>query len=163
MPQVSTKRRASAVALAALLSAMPFCAAPILVAGLLLPFAAMAKDGGSLSGHSGGDSDSGGGSDSGSGGGSDSSGSDNSGSGNSGREGRDNGGDHRGPHDVRRSVSGFTVEVKTEGNDVEVIYPDGWSEEIRGGVFQLRDPAGRTVVERHATAPDLSRLNDIAR
>jgi hypothetical protein len=55
------------------------------------------------------------------------------------------------------------VRRTTDGSHVEVIYPDGWKEEIRGGVFRLRDPAGRTVVERQATAADLARLNNTAR
>lgn len=155
MPHLSNKRRRSAVSLAILLAAASLYLAPFLAAGFLLSSPAAAKDGGSQSGDGGGGSDSGNGSDSG--------GSDNSGRGHSGEDSGQDGGGDRGAHDVRRAVSGFTVEVKTEGSDVEVIYPDGWKEEIRAGVFQLRDPAGRTVVERQATPADIARLSNIAR
>jgi hypothetical protein len=57
--------------------------------------------------------------------------------------------------------TGAAVEV--EGENIEVTYPDGWTEELQDGWFELKDPAGRTVVERRATRKDIRRLWILAR
>jgi hypothetical protein len=44
------------------------------------------------------------------------------------------------------------------GRDITVHYPDGWVERIRGGLYELIDPARRLVVRRAATAEDRARL-----
>ena len=45
-----------------------------------------------------------------------------------------------------------------EGNKIEVKHPDGIREEIENGRFEMKDALGRTIVERPATANDISRL-----
>ncbi len=141
--------------------------------------AAWAKDGHGGGGGSGGSGSGSGGSGSGSSG----SGSDGSGSGRSsagasgsagdsaGRHGADDrGADNRGrvrgnddpPGDDRRAdhhvnpATGARVEIN--GNDIEVVHADGTKEEVENGRFEQKNAAGRTVVERRATAADIARL-----
>jgi hypothetical protein len=108
--------------------------------------AAFAKNGGN-SGHGGGNSGHSDGS--GNGGGNSGSG---SGSGHGGGSGSGGSG-HSGPN-------GEQIEIR--GDSIEVIYPDGWTEEVDGGRFELHDPAGRTVVERPATPEDIIRMRGLA-
>lgn len=42
--------------------------------------------------------------------------------------------------------------------DITVLYPDGWVERIRGGLYELIDPRGRRVVARSATVADFARM-----
>jgi hypothetical protein len=42
---------------------------------------------------------------------------------------------------------------------LEVVYSNGVKEEIEGGRYELKNPAGRTLVERAATQRDLARIN----
>jgi hypothetical protein len=107
--------------------------------------------GGSGSGSGGSGSDSGG-SGSGSGGSGSDSGGSGSGSGGSGSDGGGSSGsgkDHSGP--------GQGGDRQPAGR-FDVIYPDGYEEQIRHGVLELRDPQGRTVIRRPATPKDYSRL-----
>ncbi|PZV34842.1 hypothetical protein [Mesorhizobium kowhaii] len=95
--------------------------------------------------------------DSGGGGGSGSGGSGNSNSGNvgdGGYSGSGGGDDEEGDH--VNAATGDRVEV--EGNKIEVEHPDGIKEEIENGRFEMKDALGRTIVERPATANDISRL-----
>ncbi|MBB6409785.1 hypothetical protein [Mesorhizobium sangaii] len=103
----------------------------------------------------------------GGGGGSGSGGSGGSGNGNSGNAGGANGAsdDHgaagnsgvgKGHDDHVNAKTGDRVEV--DGNKIEVLHPDGITEEIENGRFQMKDALGRTIVERPATANDISRL-----
>jgi hypothetical protein len=142
---------------------------------------AAARRGGDDSGSRGGDSDNsghGGGDDSGHGG---HGGDDNSGpgrggddSGHGGHGGDDNSGpgrgddDHddgdddfgrRGGHHIDRATG---AKIEVEGNSIEIVYPDGWKEELENGIFELKDPSGRTVIERRATRRDIARLRAIA-
>jgi len=85
----------------------------------------------------------------------------NSGPGRGGDEGgnRPGGGDDRGRHHVD-PATGAKVEV--EGSKIEIVFPDGWKEELENGIYELKDPSGRTVVERPATPEDVARMRDIA-
>lgn len=130
------------------------------------------SDGGG--GDHGGNSGSGGGSDSGNSG---SGGGDNGGSDDGGSSGRGGGG--QGGRDADGSGAGTREgeggrgsdrrtgpnggDVGSRGNWIQVIYPGGWKEEVQDGRFELKDPKGRTVVKRRATAEDLARLRAVAR
>lgn len=81
-----------------------------------------------------------------SGGGNHSSGSGHSGSGNSSKGDR-----------TRRGEG-----TEARAGRIEVVYPDGFREELEGGVLELKDPSGRTVVKRRATAEDVARLRRMA-
>jgi hypothetical protein len=77
-----------------------------------------------------------------------------------GRRGRDD------PSDVSRAAIGSigggglqVVKVERGGGSVEVIYSNGVKEEIENGRYELKNAAGRTVMERPATGRDLSRIN----
>ncbi|MER9950926.1 hypothetical protein [Mesorhizobium sp. M0047] len=48
--------------------------------------------------------------------------------------------------------------VDVDRNKIEVQHPDGTTEEIANGRFEMKDALGRTIVERAATARDYSRL-----
>jgi hypothetical protein len=157
----------------------------------LAPAAAFAKDGGSGhgSGSGGGGSGSGGGSghsgdghgghgSGGSGsGGSGSTGSNSGpGSSHSGRdgshEGAENGDDRgldgaghdafddHGRHGKRRR---HDVKVAFGDNRIEVVHGNGTREEIVDGRYELKDAAGRTIVERRATTADIARLRAFIR
>ena len=93
------------------------------------------------------------------------------GAGHAGRHGADDrGADNRGrargnddpPGDDRRAdhhvnpATGARVEIN--GNDIEVVHADGTKEEVENGRFEQKNAAGRTVVERRATAADIARL-----
>ena len=55
------------------------------------------------------------------------------------------------------------VKIERTAAGVEVIYSNGIKEEIEGGRYELKNPAGRTVMERAATQADLARINANAR
>ncbi|TNC62079.1 hypothetical protein [Rubellimicrobium roseum] len=42
--------------------------------------------------------------------------------------------------------------------DITVIYPDGWTERIADGSYELLDPLSRSVVRRSATSEDFNRM-----
>ena len=86
-------------------------------------------------------------------------GGENRGGGNSGSGSRHGGGgeDSRGHRSGRH---GETINVR--GDLIKVIYPDGFREELEDGVLELKDPSGRTVVKRRATADDIARLRRLA-
>ncbi|ESY88955.1 hypothetical protein NKJ59_23600 [Mesorhizobium australicum] len=128
--------------------------------GKLRPAAAYAESeggsGGGGEGHggnsgSGGDGDHGG--NSGSGGGSASGGHD-------GGAGDDDGGHDKGHHGQEHvDAAGDKVEVSDD--KTEVTHPDGTKEEIENGRLEVKDAAGRTIVERAATAQDIARLQSL--
>ncbi|QND68949.1 hypothetical protein HB777_29875 [Mesorhizobium loti] len=114
--------------------------------------AAHAKDGGNGGGGGGG------GGNGGSGGGN---------SGNSGPGGGNNGAGNNGGANNSGSGNGGTGhhvnaatgdKVDVDGNNIEVEHPDGITEVIENGRFEMKDALGRTIVERPATADDFSRL-----
>jgi hypothetical protein len=132
-------RSVGTFSLAALLAAAPLDLGFRPVGGIAHLSMAAAKDGDS--GHGGSNSgSSNSGSDSGHGGSGDSHRTEDRASG-----GRDPGNQHR------------------NGGDAEVVYPDGWKEEIHDGIFELRDPDGRKVMERRATAADIARMRALSR
>lgn len=55
-----------------------------------------------------------------------------------------------------RSAQAAKVEVA--GNNIEVVYSDGWKEEIENGRYELKDPSNNTVIERPARTADINRL-----
>ncbi len=145
--------------------------------------------GGSSSGHGGGSgsgsSGHGGGS---SGGGHDDSGGGDNNGGGSGSSGRGNGGaddgggarhreggDDGGTEVLRGGESTATsagrlpeggvraVKVERTASGIELVYSNGISEEIVNGRLEVKDAAGRTVVERPATQRDITRLDANAR
>lgn len=95
---------------------------------------------------SGGDGDHGGGNSGPGGGGDDGAGHD---------AGDDNG--HHGQEHV--NAAGDKVEISDD--KTEVTHPDGTKEEIEDGRLEVKDASGRTIVERPATAEDISRLQSL--
>ncbi|WP_245749761.1 hypothetical protein [Palleronia marisminoris] len=61
--------------------------------------------------------------------------------------------------DTDRSGGGIVTKAEREGTKWEVMYSDGWKEEIEAGRYELKDALNRTVVERPATEADLERLS----
>jgi hypothetical protein len=130
--------------------------------------------GGSSSGSSGSGSGSGG--NSGPGSGNSGSGSGNSGPG-SGEEGNDDDGkgDEAGERKAGRSNAqveryldtlrsrGRVVWANVRGDNIEIRYSDGWSEQVTSRRYRLRDPAKRVVIERAAKTLDFERLRSAAR
>lgn len=58
----------------------------------------------------------------------------------------------------RRADRDRRVTAEVRGDTVEVAYPDGWHESLKRGRLRLRDPDGRLVVDRPATAEDRRRI-----
>ena len=142
--------------------------------------------GGGDDGGSGGNSGPGGGGDSGRGGGDDNGGhggDDGGGDDNGGHGGGDGTDDNGGPgggdddggreddndddenafgHPDGHYLDGATgAKIEVGGGKIEIMYPDGWKEELENGIFELKDPSGRTVIERRATREDVARLRAI--
>ncbi|TPK85176.1 hypothetical protein FJ936_15105 [Mesorhizobium sp. B2-4-13] len=134
--------------------------------GKLRPAAAYANgeggSGGGGDGH-GGNSGSGGAGDHG--GNSGSGGSPGSGdsSGSGGHDGgasNDDSGHEKGDHGQQHvNAAGDKIEVSDDRT--EVTHPDGTREEIENGRLEVKDAAGRTIVERAATAQDVARLQSL--
>ena len=76
--------------------------------------------------------------------------------GNSGSGGRGSGHVSSGHYD---GANGARIEV--EGDSIEITYPDGWKEELEGSRYELKDPYGRTVIERPATPADRTRMEAV--
>lgn len=90
--------------------------------------------------------------------GDDGEGDDNSGaSGGGGNSNASTGGPDR---DGQRAVSISRVEVSRSGVDIR--YADGSREEIENGIYARTDRRGRTVAQRKATGPDISRLRALS-
>ena len=53
-------------------------------------------------------------------------------------------------------VTGDKVEIN--GNNIEVLHPDGIREEIENGYYEMTDARGRTIIRRRATESDRARL-----
>jgi len=121
---------------------------------------AFAHESGGSGGSSGGNSGSGG---SGSGSGGDHSGEGSGSRGSGGNENINSGPGQQGTsdHEVSRRLGPNGEKIEIDGELIEVVYPDGWKEEIRSGVFELRDPAGRTVIRRRATSFDQARMKTL--
>lgn len=52
--------------------------------------------------------------------------------------------------------------VEVDGDNVQVLHPDGTKEEIDSGVYEMKDARGRTIIERRATQADIDRLTALA-
>ncbi len=98
---------------------------------------------------------------SGHGGGDDGGNDDNSGPGNGGDGDNDDGDDDNDRDEHVNPATGARVEI--QGNDIEVVFPDGTKEEIEAGRFERKNALGRTIVERPATQADFARLRAAAR
>ncbi len=55
------------------------------------------------------------------------------------------------------------VKIERTATGVDVVYSNGIQEEIANGHYELKNPAGRTVIERPATQKDLDRISANAR
>jgi hypothetical protein len=124
------------------------------------------SDGGSDGGGSGGSSGSG---SDGSGGGSSGSGSDgsgNSGSGSDGGNGSSDSGNDNGNESANNSEgqsrnANSNVEKGGKG-DIEIHYSNGWTEQIKSGLYELRDHINRKVITRKARQDDYDRFQDVS-
>jgi len=56
-------------------------------------------------------------------------------------------------------VKSRAVKATYRGNNVQILYANGWREEISSGRYSLTDQYGRTVTSRRATQKDRNRLN----
>lgn len=79
--------------------------------------------------------------------------------GSGGGHGDDDGNDDDGDDHVNPRT-GDRVEV--DGDNVQVLHPDGTKEEIDSGVYEMKDARGRTIIERRATQADIDRLTALA-
>jgi hypothetical protein len=88
-------------------------------------------------------------------------------SGGRGRGGNDDGPNHHAGDDNGRRgaehIGRNGAKVEINGNNVEVVHASGIKEEVENGRYELKDAAGRTIVERRATARDVARLTNTAR
>jgi hypothetical protein len=117
----------------------------------IVPSIAIAKGGG----------DSGGGGNSGSGSDNSGSGSENSGSGKTGSGGSNN--NSASVSNLRtRSQNGISNIERGGGSDIEVHYNNGWTEQIKSGLYELRDNINRKVISRKARQDDYDRFRAIS-
>lgn len=81
-----------------------------------------------------------------------------------GEDGNDRDGDRNDDPDAQESRNRDIKErsrrtvAELHGDSIEVVYPDGWRESLKEGRLRLRDPDGRLVVDRAATAEDRRRI-----
>lgn len=61
-----------------------------------------------------------------------------------------------------KGTRGKVAQIRLRGEDLEVIYSDGWHEAIRSGRYELTDPLDRTVIRRRAKQSDYERLSALA-
>ncbi len=52
--------------------------------------------------------------------------------------------------------------ARVDGNDVEIVYSNGWRETLLQGRYELKDAYGRTVAKRPALQADLIRMSNAA-
>lgn len=50
------------------------------------------------------------------------------------------------------------VKFESTATSIEVVYSNGWKEEVENGRYERKNPAGRTVEQRRATQADVDRL-----
>jgi hypothetical protein len=62
------------------------------------------------------------------------------------------------PSDVN---TGTGDKVTIDGSNIQVSHPDGFTETIQRGRFKMRDPLGRTIVDRLAKPADIKRLRGL--
>lgn len=79
--------------------------------------------------------------------------------GNSGNNGNGQGGTDN-PQDGRSNTKPAD-KAAIPGDTVQVTYPDGISERVKAGRFQMKDAQGRTIIDRPAKASDIKRLRGL--
>ncbi|MER8916900.1 hypothetical protein NKI32_24070 [Mesorhizobium sp. M0761] len=86
----------------------------------------------------------------------------NAGNGNANGKGKNGAGDNAAGSQAPSSqvnAAGDTVTV--QGAKIQVVHRDGFSESIEAGRFTMKDPLGRTIVERAVRASDIARLKGL--
>ena len=58
----------------------------------------------------------------------------------------------------RTQGGGTVAKVEYAGSNIEIVYTDGWKEEVEAGRYELKDAAGNTVVQRSVTQSEMDRL-----
>ncbi|MBZ9893403.1 hypothetical protein LB545_03535 [Mesorhizobium sp. BR1-1-6] len=82
--------------------------------------------------------------------------------GGNGNNGGGNNGKGKGANSSGKHVNATTGDrVEIGDNKIVVQHPNGFGEEIEKGRFKMTDALGRTIVERPATAADISRLKGL--
>ncbi len=61
------------------------------------------------------------------------------------------------------AVNSRAVKATYRGKNVDILYANGWREQITSGRFTLTDKYGRVVTSRRATQDDIDRLNRFRR
>lgn len=69
--------------------------------------------------------------------------------------------DDRRPRGTATRAGRQVVEIERSANHIEVHYANGWKEEIEFGIYERKNPAGRTVTRRTATTADYTRLRGL--
>ena len=62
------------------------------------------------------------------------------------------------PSDVNAATGD---KVTIDGSNIQVTHPDGYTETIQRGRFKMKDPLGRTIVDRLAKPADIKRLRGL--
>jgi hypothetical protein len=68
-----------------------------------------------------------------------------------------------GPDAGRRDSLPAGTVIDVRERSIEVRYPDGMTERVGDGRYEMRDMRGRTIIDRTATPEDLQRLRGFAR
>ena len=61
------------------------------------------------------------------------------------------------------AINSRAVKATYRGKNVDILYANGWREQITSGRFTLTDKYGRVVASRRATRDDIVRLNRFRR
>ncbi|WP_318012489.1 MULTISPECIES: hypothetical protein [unclassified Mesorhizobium] len=110
----------------------------------------------------GGNGNNGGGNNGNAGGNNGNAGGNNGNAGGNGNNGAGNNGKGKGANSSGKHVNATTGDrVEIDDNKIVVQHPNGFGEEIEKGRFKMTDALGRTIVERPATAADISRLKGL--
>ncbi|MBZ9806900.1 MULTISPECIES: hypothetical protein [unclassified Mesorhizobium] len=124
-------------------------------AGIVVSSAQAKNGNGGNGGGNGGGGNSGGGNNGNAGG-------NNGNAGGNGNNGGGNSGKGKGASSSGKHVNATTGDrVEIDDNKIVVQHPNGFGEEIEKGRFKMTDALGRTIVERPATAADISRLKGL--
>ncbi|MER9398703.1 hypothetical protein NKI46_11270 [Mesorhizobium sp. M0615] len=86
----------------------------------------------------------------------------NAGNGNANGKGKNGAGDNApGSQAPSSQVNAAGDTVTVQGSKIQVVHRDGFSESIEAGRFTMKDPLGRTIVERAVRASDIARLKGL--
>ncbi|MBZ9960401.1 MULTISPECIES: hypothetical protein [unclassified Mesorhizobium] len=119
-------------------------------------------NGGGSGNGNGGNGNNGGGNNGNAGGNNGNAGGNNGNAGGNGNNGAGNNGKGKGANSSGKHVNATTGDrVEIDDNKIVVQHPNGFGEEIEKGRFKMTDALGRTIVERPATAADISRLKGL--